>query len=306
MSKHWTAYARRTAILERQYTPKIRKAITDLYSSFTSDLKQYGEQQARNNLNQTAISEDLLTTLNAIYNRAGLMGAKLTYSELKASLKTEQKAGGFGRNNRWIQGVMGYLRTNLYNLAAKILNTTKEDILNLLEEGISGNLSIDQIVQLFRSSTRPESRTRLIVRTEINRAANVGHQIGAQDFPYEVNKKWIAARDHRTRHSHNLVHNHVVSENGVFEVPVYQGLKPTGQVDRMNAPGDPNAHVSNVANCRCRIVYEAVRDQQGQLIPRSASQAPVIPIRATSARDITPSIAAQAKALSDAVHVGVK
>jgi hypothetical protein len=200
MSQKWNAYARKTLLLEQQYTPKVRKVIKGLYSSFTSDLKLHGIEQAKSNLNQVAISPELLTTLTDLYSKAGVMGARLALSELKATSKKKRQAG-FGRNNRWIQAVKKYLQFNLYEFAAKILNTTREDILSLLGKGIEGKLSIDQIVKLFTESTRPESRTRLIVRTEINRAANVGHQIGAQDFPYEVNKRWISARDHRTRHA---------------------------------------------------------------------------------------------------------
>jgi hypothetical protein len=101
------------------------------------------------------------------------------------------------------------------------------------------------------------------------------------------------------------VNNHVTSETGTFDVPVYKGLVPTGQVDKMNAPGDPSADISNTANCRCRIVFESVRDENGQLIPRRANNiAPVIPLRATPAQTI-PNIAAQAKALAASVYVDV-
>jgi hypothetical protein len=305
MSQKWNAYARKTLLLEQQYTPKVRKVIKDLYSSFTSDLKAHGIEQAKSNLNQVAISPELLTTLTDMYSKAGVMGARLALSELKATLK-EEKAGGFGRNNRWIQSVKKYLQFNLYEFAAKILNTTREDILSLLGKGIEGKLSIDQIVKLFTESTRPESRTRLIVRTEINRAANVGHQIGAEDFPYEVNKRWISAHDWRVRHAHHDVDNHVTSENGTFNVPVYNGLVPTGQFVPMQAPGDPSAPASLTINCRCRITFESKRDGQGNLIPRRANNiAPVIPLRATPAQTI-PNIAAQAKALAASVYVDVK
>lgn len=284
--KRWRQYARFLFKFEQAYQPKILKALKKQYSSFTSDLKAHGLEHARNNLNLQTFNEDMLVIVRDIYRRVGLWGAKLQYQELQQAAKEKQKAAGFGRNEEWIRQVLDYLQLFALEFVQNISDTTRRDILKVLERGAAENLTINEIVRELTMTGLPETRSRTIARTEIVRAANVGHQMGARSFPYEVNKKWIAAGDHRTRHSHRFINNHVVDETGLFKVPVYKGDTPTGQFDEMNAPGDPDASAANTVNCRCRVIYEPKTDAKGNLILRR-EQAPVIPIRRTST-NITP------------------
>jgi uncharacterized protein with gpF-like domain len=165
---------------------------------------------------------------------------------------------------------------NILDFAARITDTIKSDILKVISKAIEDGWSIEKIVQYLETSTLPRIRAQRIARTEVNRASNVGHSEGAKSFPYEVNKKWSAASDHRTRHSHRKVNGHIVDENGTFKVAVYKGDKPTGEFDLMQRPGDPDAHASNTINCRCRITHVPKRDAKGNLIRRQRSQTPVI------------------------------
>ena len=293
--------------IESLYQKRFEKAIRFVYSSFLTDLKKHGLQVARSNLSNLLMDERIGNILSSLYNQAGLEGARWTYNELRVSAKEGMKAAFFGRNARWVQAVSNYLKINLFEFIAKITDTTKDDLLRLIQKGISEGWGIDKMVDEIESSEIPRARARVIARTEVVRAANVGHQIGAQSFPYEVNKKWSAAKDHRTRHSHRQVNNHVTDEDGTFRVPVYKGDKPTGQVDMMLAPGDPKAHPSNTINCRCRIIHEAKRDGKGQLIRRSTTSATVILLRTTSPVHTIPNIgiAAIRKALINAISVDV-
>jgi uncharacterized protein with gpF-like domain len=140
------------------------------------------------------------------------------------------------------------------------------------------------IVKNLQSTGLIEARANVIARTEIVRAANVGHSVAAKSFPYEVNKKWSAAKDHRVRHSHVFINGHMVDENDYFEVPVYKGDKKIG-TEPMLYPGDANASAGNTINCRCRVLYEAKRDTAGNLIMRNPAQAPVIPMRRVPSYD---------------------
>jgi hypothetical protein len=147
------------------------------------------------------------------------------------------------------------------------------------------------------------NRAQRIARTEVNRAANVGHSIGAQSLPYEVNKKWIAAKDHRTRHAHRLVNGHTAEEHGTFKVPVYKGNKPTGTYADMLFPGDPNAPASLTINCRCRVIYEPKRAEDGALLSRTGqSQAVIIPISTVQTVDPSQIAAALRKAITFSVE----
>lgn len=294
-------------VTEAKYYKRLLNVSKFVYSSFLYDLKNHGLDTAKANLRNVVPSEDLHKILEGIYSEAGLKGARLAYNELRATLKQEEKAGGFGRNARWIGSVLNYLKVHILEFAQSITETMKEDILAELSKVVQGEYTIDQVVEAIQNSKRPRARARVIARTEVVRAANVGHAAGAKEFPFEVNKKWVAAKDHRTRDSHRLVNNHVVDENGFFSVPLYKNGKPTGITEQMLYPGDAKASAANTINCRCRIVHEPKRDSQGNLIRRSTTSATVIPLRATPAQQLPlTGIAAIRKALSEAVFVGVK
>jgi hypothetical protein len=45
-----------------------------------------------------------------------------------------------------------------------------------------------------------------------------------------------------------------------------------GGLDSMLAPGDTNADVSNVVNCRCVLLFKAKRGEDGRLVRKNALQ----------------------------------
>lgn len=263
-------YLQQITRLESRFTPAIERIIRKFRKQFIASYR-HDPSHARQALQRQMINEDILKVLRAIYRTAGLDGAKRQATELKK--QATQKAGGFGRNEEWIARVIQYLRTNGLQMAANITDTMKEDIIKILSKAVDEGWGIDETVrQLQTRYVLP--RAAVIARTEINRASNVGHTIAAQSLPYEVNKKWIAAKDERTRKSHRHVNGHVVDENGYFEVPLKGGGK-----EQMLFPGDPNGSAENVINCRCRVIYQPQRDSQGRLRLRNPNQAPVIPMR---------------------------
>jgi uncharacterized protein with gpF-like domain len=175
-----------------------------------------------------------------------------------------------------------------------INDTTRDAMLRVLQNGFDNQSSIQEIANQLTEVSRV--RANRIARTEIIRAANVGHQVAARSFPYEVNKKWIAADDSRTRDSHNKVDNLTIDEDDLFKVPRYKNNLIVGY-DHMNAPGDPSADPSNTVNCRCRVTHVPKRDAKGKLIMRNPNQARIIPLKPTSigAEDLRNAIAAQVK-----------
>jgi uncharacterized protein with gpF-like domain len=283
MPNNWKIFAARTHRLELQYRPKLIRIIKEYRKDFIQDLQAHGQHTAIANL-QKQQSPNLTKLLQDIYKTAGLTGAKITADEIRADVKKEQKAAGFGRNEQWIRDVINYLKIHMLELVQNISETMRQDILKILEDGIQNQLSINEIVKNLQATGLIEARANVIARTEIVRAANVGHSVAAKSFPYEVNKKWSAAMDHRTRHSHVFINAHMVDENDFFKVPIYEGKKQIGW-DEMLYPGDANAHPSNTINCRCRVLYEAKRDTAGNLIMRNPAQAPVIPMRRVPSYD---------------------
>jgi len=300
MPNNRTFYQRTTA-LEKAFTPKVIRIIKAFRNSFIADLKASGISEARGNLQKISIADHLTPLVTSIYKTAGLMGARLTYSEVQRFIKETEKKAGFGRNERWIRDVINYLQFHALGFVQDITDTMRNDILKILDKAIEEGLDIDQVVTLLRQEGLIVARARVIARTEIIRAANVGHATAARDLPFEVDKKWSAARDHRTRHSHNFINGHIVDENGYFRVPIYKGDKPTGQFEEMLYPVDPNASAANTVNCRCRITHIPKRDAQGRLIMRDQNQATVIPLR----RPQSYSPSQIAAILKSNIHIGV-
>jgi hypothetical protein len=298
-------YEAKIKAYEAKYAKKLESDSKIIYNKFTSDLKKEGLQAAKSNLSNQLINEQLADTLQDIYTKVGLEGAKFTNSQLSQVKGALRVSGGFGRNEQWIANVLQYLRLNILDFASRITETIKSDILKVIEKGIDEGWGIDKMVQYLQTSTLPRVRAARIARTEVNRASNVGHSEGAKSFPYEVNKKWSAAKDHRTRHSHRQVNNHVTDEQGTFRVPVYRGDTPTGEVDVMQRPGDPDAHASNTINCRCRITHVPKRDAKGNLIRRERGQAPVISMGQVG-RGSGIGIAAIRKAIINSISINVE
>ena len=313
MTKNWKIFAQRTAQIEKRYIPFVKKVITNFRNSFIQDLKSGGANHARNELSKALIDERMYNVIRKLYREAGLMGAQLQYSELpklsqlrrprrpRKSLQLKAN-GSMGRNEQWIRAVQDYLKLHQLDLVSNMTETMKGDILRVLEKGIEKGWSIDEIVNELRRIDIIEARARTIARTEVIRAANVGHSVAAQSMPYETNKKWNAAQDHRTRHSHRYIHNHVVDENGFFDVPVYKGDKKIG-TERMLYPGDPKASPENTINCRCRVLYVPKTDSNGNLIMRNPNLAPVIPMRSPAQSPAASGIAA---VLKSSIHIGVE
>jgi uncharacterized protein with gpF-like domain len=275
MPDNWKPYARRTLALEKQFRPKLIRIIKAFRKEFIQDLQTHGKNVAIGNLQQRLAPHELTLAMQTAYKQAGVMGARMTASELKQS---EQKATGFGRNERWIRAVIDYLKIHLLGFVQDITETMRNDIIAILQKAVDEGLGIADTVKLLQNEGLIKARASLIARTEINRAANTGHSIAAKELPYEVDKKWIAADDHRTRQSHRMIDNHTTDEHGFFRVARYSGKKLLGY-DEMQFPGDPHAHPENTCNCRCRVIYIPKRDSNGKLILRDRTQATIIPMR---------------------------
>jgi uncharacterized protein with gpF-like domain len=118
-------------------------------------------------------------------------------------------------------------------------------------------------------------RARMIVRTESNKAMFYGQELGERDIKWESTKLWIAAKDHRTRHSHRKVDGDRIDSEGRFQVPVYKsigGVQVQIGYDLMRGPGDPDATAGNVINCRCTMVRRLKRDESGRLVRKRQNQ----------------------------------
>lgn len=148
-------------------------------------------------------------------------------------------------------------------------NKTIHDLISLgLEDGWSNDLMANRLSDVYDSWTHggmsatdfdwlhkpaidPKLGTRvlqwrreLIARTETTRAANAG----ANNFFKEwgvTQKEWLSTADNRTRKHHRAMSGDVVDIEGKFT---------SGLGNKLSYPGDPNAPLSDTAQCRCTIL----------------------------------------------------
>src|SRR6478609_4330048 len=151
MKSNWKIFAQRTHKLELAYRPKLIRIIKDYRKDFINDLQAHGQHTAIANL-QKQQSPNLTKLLQDIYKTAGLTGAKISADEIRADVKKEQKAAGFGRNEQWIRDVINYLKIHMLELVQNISETMRQDILNILEKGIQDQLSINEIVKNLQAT----------------------------------------------------------------------------------------------------------------------------------------------------------
>src|SRR5436190_22557828 len=114
MPKPSRLHAARMLPLEKVLIPKLIRIIKQYRAGVISDLQSHGLNTALGNVQIAMPPEALTTLIKAIYRRAGLMGAITLYREQSKYIiearQQERKAGGFGRNEQWIQAVLDYLK----------------------------------------------------------------------------------------------------------------------------------------------------------------------------------------------------
>jgi SPP1 gp7 family putative phage head morphogenesis protein len=83
-------------------------------------------------------------------------------------------------------------------------------------------------------------------RTAVTSAQNAGRQEAynrAEEMGIQVQKRWIATKDGRTRHEHAMLDGQTVPVNKPFSVDGYE----------LMYPGDPTGKAHLIWNCRCTM-----------------------------------------------------
>jgi Phage Mu protein F like protein len=245
---------RRNKRFERAF---LKPVYTVLKNEMRRAAKMVRSGKATEYLASWIIIDGLASRLQNLIETVGLFYAKLTTREI---VKSQTK--GFGLDQEWINLINEYFRTDLLNKAVlPISNTTRAKIFQMITDGVQNGWSIDRIAFELENSEFPLWRARMIVRTEIQMAQNIGKRVASEESEFETVKQWISAHDSRTRTTHMEVDGKMVSEDGRFKV-----RKLKGGFDLMNGPGDPEASAGNIINCRCTSAVVAKRDENGRLI----------------------------------------
>lgn len=248
-------------LFEAQFLRPIYNALQSQIKPVVDHLRNHGVQAAISAVDCIVINEHISPVIQQIYKTVGLYFANKTIHDLKQAVKA-----GFGYNEQFIQDILNYFATYLLDKAViPITDTTKKQIIDILNEGIQKGWSVDKIATALESSDLTLWRARMIVRTESNKAMNYGQRLGESKSIWQTTKTWVAANDHRTRHSHRQVDDETVDFNKFFHVPIFEKGILAG-ADTMEGPGDIHASAGNVINCRCVLAFASKRDENGRLI----------------------------------------
>lgn len=132
---------------------------------------------------------------------------------------------------------------------------------NIVRQGIIQGEGIPEITDRLCSelATSNEAKMRMFARTALGAAQSAGRQKQMEDaaaMGIEVNKRWMAAHDQRTRDAHRDLDGREVPYNQPFP----------SQLGDIRYPKDPTAKAANVFNCRCTMVtiYPKYEDRSVQ------------------------------------------
>lgn len=255
---------------EKLYLRRVFNALKSQVSPVVSALQNYGYGEAVKAIYRDVINDKVLEVLSELHTDIGTFFARKTYRSVRKSAKEGKHwinellfKQGIGLNEKWVLDILNYFSKEQFSTVSGITEVTREQILSVLQKGLHEGWSIEEMASALQNPELILWRARLITRTELVKGAYVGSKIASEDSEWETEKEWIAANDHRTRHSHRMVDTVTIDADQKFKVQ-----RAKGGFDLMDGPGDPTASIENLANCRCSLAVVAKRDAQGRLIPK--------------------------------------
>lgn len=208
-------------------------------------------------------NEQLAEVVGRLYQDVGLRHARDNQRRMQASIKKADLAF------IWQEFINWYLhRFLIEKITYDVATTTRDYLLKVLQRGITDGIGIKEMVKQLEELPFTKYQAARIVRTEVNRAANVGHKAQSTTFEYEQVKEWVSALDRRVRGRNPEDHASHIGLNGT-KINEDEFFVDPRNGDKLEFPGDPKASAESTINCRCRVVYTAKRDENGRLIKKT-------------------------------------
>lgn len=216
--------------------------------------------------------EALMTTL---HTRIILFEAEQTYVEFIMPFDSEDRrkdmidflAGAFrggGLINFWQNLVGEYLQARIAHKISSITDTTRKMVMRIIEQGLNDGEGPEVIARRLRAEGDLQlNRSRMIARTETMSAMNQGALLAAESSEFQMEKRWDATLDQRTRLTHRdaYIHGDWIDLDQMFYLQNNLGV-----LEEAIAPGDANLSPENSINCRCGLDIRVKRDANGQII----------------------------------------
>ena len=157
----------------------------------------------------------------------------------------------------------------------QISETTRRQIVAVIERGLKQGLSLDEIADdlLQQAPILSDTRAAVIARTETHSAAMFASLQSAKRSTIPLNKEWVSVEDARTRDfgegdgivddfSHRAMDGVTVPMDDPYEVPTKFGI-----TEQLQFPGDPAGSPANVINCRCSQTYVPADEEDEEAAP---------------------------------------
>ena len=186
--------------------------------------------------------EPIRKAFDELYLTISVPAATETVDRIEG-MKTERKFT--------VQVIQAWVKQNVAHKITAVTETTKKMVRDIiLEELDAGATDLKTVIKNIRTRWIGVSRRRakVIARTEVIPAYNVGSLAGAAQTGVALRKIWISTNDSRTRDAHAFADG---QKRGMDEDFSVNG-------ERLSFPGDPRGSAENVINCRCALGYEAI------------------------------------------------
>lgn len=275
---------------EKLFFGGVKKAINGKFNSLISVIRERGVSAGYSWLTTDLLNPDLVKEIQRLYRIVGVRHANITTRDLKKQEKNSfiyLQVKGFGFNAEWVQFMMEYLKLHLIERITFDVNaTTRNFLMRVLNRSINEGMGVDETVRLLDGSGFSEMQAARIVRTEVNRAANVGVLAAGGTYEWEMQKEWVSVHDFRTRGTDPDDHaSHV--ELGGTVIDFDDSFVDSRNGDHLQSPGDPKASAASTINCRCHLTLKPKRDSRGRLIPKRKTTTVIYPNQNRRYRTVT-------------------
>lgn len=250
---------RQQAKFEKIWTPRILAALRSQSAPFIEYMQKEGPTPALMLIDTLVRPEPVERVLRQLYRTVGVQAGNNEYAfYLRAFPNQMNQVKAFGFNAFW-RDLMNRIFDRIgAQKVTSITETERKRIQTVLERGQNENLSNYELAKLLRSDAVNEARARVISRTELGTAAAEGQELAAQQSGLEFVRTWISAQRPTTRRVPRDFADHYHME-GVQAKPGESFLVMTRNGgEYMRFPHDPNASVSQLANCLCGCIREPV------------------------------------------------
>lgn len=250
-----TPFQRRQQIFEKRYQSIFNRELNKLNKEVSKDIE--------NGFFNTYVSVIDNWNVQKLYER---LYYSVTIDEAKResdAIEKQKQTRPQGLIRFWRSLINEFLFIRIAHRITAVTQTTKDRIAFIIEKGIEEGKGAREVAKDIRDDFEfNKNRSMNIARTETVTAMNLGKFMARQNSPYEEEKRWIPAKDNRTRESHLALEDvgwidldsdfYMANNSGMLEPALY--------------PGDDRLSAENTCNCRCTLSFRPKKDSNGKLI----------------------------------------